>query len=82
MAKIMRVAVVHAFGKPLTIEESADSDAWTGRSAHQGDGQWRLSHRLACRRRRLGRLMLLRVHGRSAWHCSGHYRFHDGRYCW
>ena len=30
MAKIMRVAVVHAFGKPLTIEESADSDAWTG----------------------------------------------------
>ena len=37
-----------------------------------------------------GRLVLLRVHGRSAWHCSWHYRFHDGpvwsalqsRYCW
>ena len=37
-----------------------------------------------------GRLMLLCVHGRSAWHCARHHRFHDGpvrsavrsRCCW
>jgi hypothetical protein len=27
MAKMMRAAVVHAFGKPLTIEEAPDPDA-------------------------------------------------------
>ena len=53
MAKTMRAGVVHAFGKPLSIEEIPDSDPGAGRGSDQGRCERRLSHRPACRRRRL-----------------------------
>ena len=53
MTKTMKAAVVHEFGKPLTIEEVPVPDAGPGQILVKIAATRRLPHRPARRRRRL-----------------------------
>jgi hypothetical protein len=54
MATTMKAGVVHAFGKPLTIEEVPIPTPGPGEVLIKGHRHRRLPHRPACRRWRLG----------------------------